>query len=311
MNDHENDDHDRGLAHDLDIIRQQLDRRRAVGFLAGSAVALAGSFALARPSLPGVARSSSSGGRSSASSSSSTRSTASTSSSSSTTSSSSATGSCLADPQATSGPYPADGSNTSSGSTSDILTSSGIVRSDIRSSFLTTTTTAAGLVVKFTITLVNSNNSCAPLAGYAIYFWQCDAAGHYSLYTAAAESYLRGVQVTDANGQVTFTTIFPACYDGRWPHMHFEVYKSLSAATSYKNAALTSQFAMPQAVASAVYSANASTYSSSTANLAKVALSTDLVFAAFTSAQLAQATPAFSGNTSSGYTATAVVGLSV
>jgi protocatechuate 3,4-dioxygenase beta subunit len=38
------------------------------------------------------------------------------------------------------------------------------------------------------------------------------------------ESYLRGVQVTDSNGQVTFTTIYPACYSGRWPHIHFEVF---------------------------------------------------------------------------------------
>ena len=48
----------------------------------------------------------------------------------------------------------------------------------------------------------------------------------------ADENYLRGVQETDADGSVQFTTIFPACYAGRWPHMHFEVYESLDSATS-------------------------------------------------------------------------------
>ena len=42
------------------------------------------------------------------------------------------------------------------------------------------------------------------------------------------ENYLRGVQAADANGTVTFTTIFPACYSGRWPHIHFEVYPSVA-----------------------------------------------------------------------------------
>ena len=84
-----------------------------------------------------------------------------------------------------------------------------------------------------TLTVANVNAACVPLAGYAVYLWHCDRTGNYSLYgTAAGESYLRGVQVTDANGRVTFTTIFPARYDGRWPHIHFEVFSTLSNALS-------------------------------------------------------------------------------
>jgi len=49
------------------------------------------------------------------------------------------------------------------------------------------------------------------------------------------------VQEADANGQVTFTTIFPAAYSGRWPHIHFEVYESLAAATSGGKLLTTSQ----------------------------------------------------------------------
>ena len=217
---------------------------------------------------------------------------------------------CLADPKETSGPYPADGTNRSSGVTSDILTRSGIVRSDIRRSFIGTTTLAQGVLVRLTLTLVNTNASCAALSGYAVYLWQCDRAGHYSLYTAAAESYLRGVQVTNANGRVAFTTIFPGCYSGRWPHMHFEIFKSRAAATVGTKALLTSQLAMPSAIASRVYS-NASGYSASVANFKNVSLADDLVFGDDTLAQLTAMTPKMSGSVAGGYVATATIGVAV
>lgn len=219
------------------------------------------------------------------------------------------TGACMVDPTETAGPYPGDGTNTSSGATSNVLVASGIVRSDIRSSFLTTTTVAGGVVIKLTLTVVNVNAACAPLAGYAVYLWHCDRNGNYSLYSGAAgESYLRGVQVTDANGQVTFSTIFPACYDGRWPHMHFEVFSSLANATSGRFAVLTSQFAMPAAICTAVY-ADATTYPASASRFAQVSLSNDNVFGDNTAAQLAQQMPAFSGSPAAGYTASALIGI--
>jgi len=218
------------------------------------------------------------------------------------------TGACIVDPTETAGPYPGDGTNTASGSTSNVLTVSGIVRSDIRSSFISSTNVAGGVLLKITLTLVNVNATCAPLAGYAIYLWQADRQGRYSLYTAAAESYLRGVQVTDANGQVTFTTIFPGCYDGRWPHMHFEVFSSLSNALSGRFSILTSQLAMPTAACTAVY-ADATTYPSSASNFARVSLSSDMVFGDNTSAQIAQQTPALTGSPSAGYTGTALIGI--
>lgn len=214
---------------------------------------------------------------------------------------------CLVDPTDTAGPYPADGTNTASGSTSNALTISGIVRSDIRSSFISTTTVATGVEVKITLTLVNVNASCAPLAGYAVYLWHCDRNGLYSLYSVAAESYLRGVQVTDANGQVTFTTIFPACYDGRWPHMHFEIFSSVSNAIGGKYSILTSQLAMPAALCATIY-ADTATYPSSKTNFARVSLSSDNVFGDNSTAQLAQQTPAFVA-AASGYTATALIGI--
>ena len=67
---------------------------------------------------------------------------------------------------------------------------------------------------------------CTPIAGAAVYVWHCDQGGGYSMYSQGVqnENYLRGVQATDADGVATFTSIFPACYSGRWPHIHFEVY---------------------------------------------------------------------------------------
>ncbi len=217
-------------------------------------------------------------------------------------------GTCTGYTQETAGPYPADGTNTSSGATSDVLTASGIVRSDIRSSFISSSTVAQGVVLTLTLTLANTNASCAPLAGYAVYLWHCDRAGNYSLYTAATESYLRGVQVSDSNGQVTFTTIFPGCYSGRYPHIHFEVFTSLAVATTGRNAVLTSQLALPAAACSAVY-AGASGYTVSQSNFASTSTSSDTVFGDNTSAQITAMTPTMTGSVSSGYTGTATVGL--
>jgi protocatechuate 3,4-dioxygenase beta subunit len=196
------------------------------------------------------------------------------------------------------------------GTVSNILSSSGIVRSDIRSSFGSSTTTAPGVPLALTITLVNSNMACAPLQGYAIYIWHCNRDGNYSLYSSAVqnENYLRGVQVTDANGQVTFTTIFPACYSGRYPHIHFEIYPSLAAATSYASSVLISQMAMPSAICQAVYN-NATGYTQSIINFAAVSTSSDNVFADNTAAQLAQQTPALAGSVAAGYTGTILIGV--
>jgi protocatechuate 3,4-dioxygenase beta subunit len=215
---------------------------------------------------------------------------------------------CVADPSETNGPYPADGTNTASGSTSNALTASGIVRSDIRSSFLGTTTVATGVKLTLTLTVVNVNATCAPLAGYAVYIWCCDRSGNYSLYTAAAESYLRGIQVTDANGQATFTLIVPGCYSGRWPHVHFEVFSTLATATGGRYASLVSQLALPAAVCAAVY-ADTTTYPASAANLARVTLASDMVFGDNSAAQIAQQTPVLTGNVTDGYVGSATIGL--
>ena len=110
-----------------------------------------------------------------------------------------------------------------------------------------------------TMTALDFANDKQPLAGAAGYIWHCDRAGQYSLYSQAVvnENYLRGVQETDAKGQVTFTSIYPGCYDGRWPHIHFEVYPSLAMATNSSNKFATSQMALTEAASQAVYASAA------------------------------------------------------
>lgn len=298
---HHDDDHDRGLGHDLTVMTRMLERRRALKWFAG-----AGTAALVAGC--GGSDASTTSAADTATSVTPTPSPSATATATPTPTSTGSTASCVLNPTETGGPYPADGTNSASGATSNVLTASGIVRSDIRPSFIGSTTVATGVQVTLTLTLVDVNQSCAPLAGYAIYLWQCDRQGHYSLYTAAAESYLRGVQVTDADGQVTFTTIFPGCYDGRWPHMHFEVFSSLANALGGRYATLTSQLAMPASTSATVY-ADTTTYPSSASQFSRVALSSDMVFGDNSTAQNAQMTPTFSGTATAGYTATAVIGL--
>ena len=148
-------------------------------------------------------------------------------SASATAAASAAAASCAVIPEETAGPFPGDGSNGP-----DVLNESRIVRQDIRSSFGSSTTTAEGVPLRIQLTIQDAAD-CAPIAGAAVYLWHCDRDGNYSLYSQGVtdENYLRGVQEADVNGVVTFQSIFPACYPGRWPHAHFEVFPSLDMAT--------------------------------------------------------------------------------
>jgi len=179
------------------------------------------------------------------------------------------------------------------------------VRSDIRSSIAGASGVAAGMPLTVTLRLLNTSGACASLQGYTIYLWHCDREGRYSMYSAGvtAENYLRGVQTTDANGQATFTTIFPGCYAGRWPHIHFEVYRSLGSAASATGRIKTSQIALPAAACSEVFATSG--YSASVANFSQISLAKDSVFSDGAALQ----TPTIAGNTSSGYAISLDVGV--
>ncbi|MGX5656807.1 intradiol ring-cleavage dioxygenase [Geodermatophilus nigrescens] len=220
---------------------------------------------------------------------------------SSSSSSSSAAAAAGEIPDETAGPYPGDGSNGP-----DVLEQSGVVRSDIRSSFGEYSGTAEGVPMTLRLTVTDLANGGVPFAGAAVYVWHCTREGGYSLYSEGItdQNYLRGVQVAGSDGTVTFTSVFPACYDGRWPHVHVEVYPDQTSITDSTNAVATTQVALPQDVCEAVYATAG--YEASVANLARVSLDGDNVFGDDGGAsQLATVT----GDVSGGYTVALTAGV--
>jgi protocatechuate 3,4-dioxygenase beta subunit len=215
---------------------------------------------------------------------------------------------CVALPAETEGPFPADGTNVRSGQTVNILSEAGVIREDIRTSIGGLTPVAEGVPVTLEITLVDVGQACAPLGGMAVYVWQCDAERVYSIYGAADRNYLRGVGISDANGRVRFITVFPACYLGRWPHIHFEVFSSAEMAVSGKAALLTSQFALPEAECRAVYGTDP-LYAASVQTLDGVSLQRDGVFRGSSATELAALTLTLTGDPAAGYSAHGRVGL--
>jgi protocatechuate 3,4-dioxygenase beta subunit len=198
-------------------------------------------------------------------------------------------------PEETAGPFPGDGSNGP-----NVLTESGVVRSDIRSSFGSASGVAEGVATTVRLRVLDlEGEEATPLAGAAVYLWHCDRDGNYSLYSEGVteENYLRGVQEADDDGRLEFTTVFPATYSGRWPHMHFEVYESLAAATSAKEKLRTSQLAIPAEVAQEVYD-TVGGYEGSQQTFAQVSLDSDMVFSDGYSLQMAKVT----GSVDDGFT---------
>jgi protocatechuate 3,4-dioxygenase beta subunit len=257
FDDHASDahDHDRGLSLDLPTL---LSRRRLLGLLGGvGAAAVAGCAAA------------DSGG--SATPAGSTTIAAGAATTGTTAAATAAAGEQI--PEETAGPFPGDGSNGI-----NVLTESGIVRSDITRSFGSGSAVAAGVPLTIALTVLGTANGSAPLAGAAVYLWHCDREGRYSLYDReiSNENYLRGVQETDGQGSVRFASIFPAAYSGRWPHIHFEVYPSLAAATTASGKLRTSQLALPEDASTRVYATDG--YEASVRNLARTSLATDNVF---------------------------------
>lgn len=122
-----------------------------------------------------------------------------------------------------------------------------LVREDIRGD-------RTGVLLDVELTVLNKTESCLPLVGALVDIWHCDKDGNYSEYSGFSNvSFLRGRQVTDENGKVAFTTIFPGWYNGRATHIHLHVFNSSGKSL------LISQIAFPEGSSSAVVLVNAST----------------------------------------------------
>ena len=238
---------------------KSLSRREALGLLGVASAALSSACGGDTPTSP-----------------TSTTTTSTTTSATTATTPVTSTAACVVSPNETIGPYP---------SLSDFI------RSDIRE-------TKQGLPLTLTIAVVNTNSSCAAVSGAVVDIWQCDAGGNYSQYGSERNlTYLRGLQTTDANGKVTFVTIYPGWYQGRATHIHVEV-------TINGRSAKVTQIAFPEDLSAAVY--RTGIYASGGQNPTTNAR--DNVFSDGVANELITITD---GDTANGYTATFQVGVAL
>jgi protocatechuate 3,4-dioxygenase beta subunit len=197
-----------------------------------------------------------------------------------------AAGTCILTANETDGPYPLYA----------VLSNTALMRSDIRDG-------KTGVPLTLTFALQQSSANCAALSDAAIYLWQCDKDGLYSGYDSSANpgqaglTYLRGVQVTNSAGQVSFTSIFPGWYAGRITHLHLQVYLHDNLTVT---ATATTQLAFPQAITTAVY--NTALYTKGQ-NTSVTSFAGDSVFSDGTSTEMV----AISGDPVAGYAATLTI----
>ena len=151
---------------------------------------------------------------------------------------------CTVRPQQTAGPYFVD---------------AGLNRSDIRSDPATgSVKPGVPLTLQFQVSQVGANG-CVPLAGAMVDVWQCDATGVYSdvvdrRANTLGQTFLRGVQVTNADGVVEFITIYPGWYPGRTVHIHFKIrgHVAINQGTN-QGYEFTSQLYFDDAVSDRIY----------------------------------------------------------
>jgi len=192
-----------------------------------------------------------------------------------TTPTTSTNASCAVTPTETVGPYP---------SRADFF------RSDVREG-------KAGTLLTLTIKVVNVTSACAAVPSADVEIWHVDAAGDYSQYgTQTAATFLRGIQTTNASGEVTFVTIYPGWYQGRATHIHAEV-------TMNGRSVKATQIAFPETINNSVHTSGV--YVSRGTN--PMSNSSDGIFADSLASELV--TPA--GSASSGFSASFQIGIAV
>jgi protocatechuate 3,4-dioxygenase beta subunit len=128
-------------------------------------------------------------------------------------------------------------------------------RSDIRSD-PSDGSVKAGTPLTLAFNVYTVTGGCAPLEGATVDLWHCDAMGVYRdasdpSFNTKGKQFLRGYQVTDANGRAAFTTIYPGWYNGRAVHIHFKI---RNAEASGKTSEFTSQVFFEDALNAEVFS---------------------------------------------------------
>lgn len=160
-------------------------------------------------------------------------------------------GECVLIPSETAGPFPLD-------LTENVF----YFRTDVREGL-------AGVQLNLKMKIIGKDD-CAAMQNVRVNIWHCDKDGNYSGYgTEVGETYMRGYQITDVNGEANFITILPGWYTGRVCHIHFQVYVNSSYAA-------ISQLTFDPVVKNAIYGENADIY---TKGLDPLAISSDGVFA--------------------------------
>ncbi|WP_343705481.1 intradiol ring-cleavage dioxygenase [Flavobacterium sp.] len=190
-------------------------------------------------------------------------------------------GSCTVSPSETKGPFP-------------IKTPSQLVLENIKSD-------RVGIALLINLKIENKNNNCEPLSGVLVDVWHCDKDGNYSEYGGTqmqqtdytSVHFLRGRQTSNANGEVSFISIYPGWYQGRAPHIHVEVLSNAG------NSLLVTQIAFPETISSQVYSStNYAAHGQADTTNAR-----DNIFADSLADELATMT----GNLTDGYTLTKTI----
>ncbi|MFJ3086748.1 intradiol ring-cleavage dioxygenase [Streptomyces sp. NPDC086838] len=160
---------------------------------------------------------------------------------------------------------------------------------------------------------VVDNATCRPIRNSAIEIWHCDASGVYSGYTQNGNgggggtppgppptgtpttppdgpggpgghapptddlTWLRGIQMTDAQGFVTFRTVFPGWYAGRAVHIHTKVHTGGSRTSDGYTGGRTchtGQFYFPEEAVNAT--SNTEPYSANT--ITRITLDNDSIY---------------------------------
>lgn len=196
-----------------------------------------------------------------------------------TTTPTSGEGDCNLSPAETKGPFP-------------IKTPADLVRENIISD-------RTGVALLVTLTIQDLNNDCAAMEGVLVDIWHCDSDGNYSEYGGTqmqsanytSVHFLRGRQMTNADGQVSFITIYPGWYPSRAPHIHVEILDQSA------NSLLVTQIAFPEDISNTVYATTAYNGDFDTENEG------DNVFSDSLDENLGEV----SGNTTDGYTLTHVI----